>query len=294
MPTPQSPVELSWRIPEEDESQRYRIGTLQVVVATLFFGAIVVGVAPAQMILPSLTAMLAVAVFLLWRNWRKRGPGRPRPDNVRIDQSGVAWRDESGAEHLLERERIEAFHMAEDEDTLRRGPALMLSLSGGFESQPIELHEPATPESVRRVLGSGWNVRELSEEELAARLEAEAIRGVDFSAHLDDGVWEFRGSREALLALCDRLAEIAEKLPSFPKGARPLHLRFGAAKMQFSPASVAHSEVYETSFHGTRNDLATLAAKLGAALEAEDVSAAIEAPVFEDAPDAWRVRLLVI
>src|SRR5688572_16126917 len=101
MPTPQSPVELSWRIPEEDESQRYRIGTLQVVVATLFFGAIVVGLAPRQTILPSLTAMLAVAVFLLWRNWRKRGPGRPRPDNVRIDARGITWRDESGAEHLL-------------------------------------------------------------------------------------------------------------------------------------------------------------------------------------------------
>jgi hypothetical protein len=287
-------VELSWRIPEEDESQRYRIGTLQVVVATLFFGAIVVGLAPRAMILPSLTAMLAVAVFLLWRNWRKRGPGRPRPDNVRIDQRGVAWRDESGSEHLLERERIEAFRVAEDADTLRQVPALLLSLSGGFESQPIELHEPATPESVRRVLGSGWQVRELPANEVAAREEAATIRGVEFSAHLEDGVWEFRGSREAQLAVCDRLAEIGEKLPAFPKGARPLAMRVGSTTLQFSPASVAHSEVCETSFHGTRQDLIALAAKLGAALEAEEVSTSVEAPVFEDAPKAWSMRLVVV
>jgi hypothetical protein len=285
--------ELSWRIPEESEAQRQRIGVMQVAIATLFFAAMVLGLAPRELILPALAVTFVVAGLLLWRNERKYGPRRVRPPNVRLAARGVAWFDAQGQEHLFARERIEAFRVAQAEDTLRPVPALVLALAGGFESQPIELHEPATPANVRQLLGGRLGVPEQSAGDVAERAAAAAMPGVALREDAAEGLWEFSGPRENLLALCDRLAEIAEKLASFPAGARPLALRLGESDLHFAPSPAAAAEVAPASFRGTRNDLAALAASLAAQLEREAPAASIEAPVFADAPEAWQVRFVV-
>ena len=293
MTTPEVPAELSWRIPDEGETQRYRIGALQILVATVFFAAIVVGAAPPDMILPGLAAIVPVAGLLLWRNWRLRGPRRKLPDNVQLGARGVAWLDESGGEHLFARELIESFQLARDEDTVRPVPALLLFLSGGFESQPLEVHEPVTPDDVRRVLVTRLHLKEQTPDELARRVAANTIRGLLFEFDDAEGIWEFRGPRPDLLVLCDRLAEIADKLAHFPPGARPLVVCVGSTPLRFSPATAANAVVIESSFFGPRHDLLTLAAKLGTLLEAAEIDTPVEAPVFEDAADAWHVRMYV-
>lgn len=291
MPPPAEPALLSWRIPLAGEPQLYRIGKLQIVAATLFFGVFVVSVAP-KLFLPSLAAVIPILAYLLWRNWRRKGPGRQLPDNVRIDLRGVAWLDEAGHEHLFGREQIHGFYLGRDKETLRDVPALTLLLAGDFASQPVEIHSPADEEQVRESLAKRLGLRELPPGEVARLATAKIVSDVQLTADAANGIWELRGTRTNLLAACDRLAAEAERLRSIPTGARPVVLHFGNESLRLSPGEGEEPEVFESEFHGSGDQLVALAAKLGARLESADVGDMAEVPIF-DHPDSWLVRLRV-
>lgn len=284
--------ELSWRIPAEGDRQLYRIGVMQVVIASLCFGAMVLVVAPRDMRVAALAAIVPLAGFLLWLNWRKRGSGRRLPDNVRIDSRGVAWFDGAGQENLFARDQIEAFRIDFDEDTLCVVPALHLSLAGGFESQPIELHAPADPERVRQLLAARLRLRQRTTEQVEKQSAAALVSGIEFVPDDDEGVWEFRGTRADLLECCRRLEAVAGRLAAFPLGARPLALRFDATTLHFTPRQSRLSEIDGTTFSGSAEELVALVDKLCEPLASADAGATIEVPAFGD-PDAGHVRLRV-
>lgn len=295
MSPPESPVaepaELSWRIPLASDPQLYRIGTLQILAATLFFGVFVVSVAP-NLLLPALAAVIPIMALLLWRNRRRKGPGRKLPDNVRIDSRGVAWLDEAGHEHLFACEQVEGFSLGSDKDTLRDVPALSLWLAGGFASQPIEVHSPVNEDQLREVLANNLMLREVPAEKIEQLATAAIVSGVDLTVDDPNGLWELRGTRADLLAACDRLAAEAERLRLFPVGARPLTLQFGGESLRLAPGDDEEPNVFDSTFHGSSDQLIALAAKLGSQLESADVGQMVEVPIF-DHPDSWLVRLRV-
>lgn len=284
------PPALSWRIPGAAEAQTYRIGLLQILVGTLFFGVLVFSVAP-NLLLPAVVATVPLLIFLLWRNGRRPGPKRARPDNVRLDERGLTWIDEVGQEHRLAREQIEAFRIAPDADTLRPVEALLLRLTGGFESQPIELHPPADAENVRRVLASKLAIREQTPAEVSADFAAARVPGIDFQL-ADDGAWELKGSRADLLRLCDRLAAEAPRLKKFPAGSRPLRLTLDGETLQLSPCPESAAETLDAEFHGSAEQLLAFAARVEAKLQTAEVGDIWEIPVF-DKPEAGLARVRV-
>ena len=210
---------------------------------------------------------------------------------MQIDVRGVAWFDEAGREHLFARDQIEAFRIKFDEDTLRDVPALLLSLRGGFESQPIELHAPADPEAVQHVLVTRLHLAELTSRQVEEQTAAKNVSGVDFTDHDVADAWEFRGTRASLLALCDRLAAIGGKLAQFPVGARPEVLWFGEIRLQFAPRVDKTSEIDGLCFFGTSDELLEIVGKLREPLCVADVGQTIDAHAFDAKGPLVRVRV---
>jgi hypothetical protein len=286
----QDTAELAWRIPAPGEPQLFRIGLLQIAISTLFFAAIVFALAPPHMVLPAVTAVALLGLFLLWRNWRKYGAGQRRPDNVRIGAAGVTWLDESGGQHLFARADIESFRIQFDPDTLRDVPALLLALAGGYESQPIELYSPAEPERVRQLLASRLNLREETAEETARRSADHNLSGLSAMILEEDDTWELRGSRDSLLAFCARLEDIARRLASFPVGARPLPMRIGEHTLHFSPRVRASPEIEGTDFCGSSEQLIELSQRLRGEIACAASGAKVEVRL-SDTVDEGRIRL---
>ena len=106
----------------------------------------------------ALLGLIPLAVFMAYRRWLSYQRSMVGNDNVRIDEAGIHWIDAVGNDRLFRREDIHGFRIGRDADTLRPVPSLTLHLAGGFVSQPIELHLPATPAAVRDLLFVEWKV----------------------------------------------------------------------------------------------------------------------------------------
>lgn len=162
-PSPHNANRLAWRIPS-DLSARWRIRTLRVLVAgaiAIAVGMVLSSAASSWALLVVGAVVVAGTALLLARRWRRKAAQREQEDNVWLDDSGLHWRD-GDAEGTLPREQVEGFRLGLDPDTVRAIPALTLILVGGFESQPVELHWPATTVEVREFLTRRWSLKETS------------------------------------------------------------------------------------------------------------------------------------
>jgi hypothetical protein len=95
-------------------------------------------------------------------------------------------------------------------------------LRSQFESQPFELHEPASPAAVRACLARQWQI---GEEQPLAGQEGKLPydRAIDLysECHSENYQWHFDGERAAIEDLCDLLEQVPTRFPLPPTGAKP-------------------------------------------------------------------------
>jgi hypothetical protein len=222
-----SAAELRWRISPTGDPLRLRMGLAQVGLATLAAAFVILVSAPAEWRGLALIGLLPLALFVAYRRWLKYQQSLTGDDNVWIDAAGLHWLDQNGREQSFARESAVAFRLGEEPDTLRPVPALTLYLVGGFESQPIELHPPATEAEVRRLLVEQWQLPERSTLPLPSgkgrgegALDYDLAIDVYSECHDDFQEWHFEGTGSAIEELFDAIAEAAH-LPLPPPGAKP-------------------------------------------------------------------------
>lgn len=171
--------QLLWRIPTSDRlSLRTRrrmhllIVTLilsSVLILGLFLAARVRGEAGNPGGLLALLPLIGLMLFYVLRGVRRSHDDRP---NIRLDREGLHWTNSDGSENTIARRQMESFRIGLDPDTVRTIPALTLILVGGFESQPIELHEPAVPQATRQFLLDELRLAEQESGEFARRFHS--------------------------------------------------------------------------------------------------------------------------
>lgn len=211
---------LAWRVPTSGDPRLLRLSLAQVALATVVAGLLIVVAAPREWVAAGLLGLIPLAIFMAYRRWSAYRHSLEGKDNVRIDDLGVHWLNSAGKEHSFQRDVIAGFHIGHDEETLRPVPALTLHLAGGFESQPIELHPPATSEVVRELLAGHWNITEqppvprgVGDYDVAAMIYSEC--------HEEFREWHWEGSREELGRFFGLFAAAADELPCPPAGAKP-------------------------------------------------------------------------
>ncbi|MEQ8791371.1 MAG: hypothetical protein RIC55_34230 [Pirellulaceae bacterium] len=153
---------LAWRVPSHVSSLRLSARSLRVLLSGVLALALGIALSTGSSWWPAL-AVGTVSISALSIYWysRSRRAAASQEDNVWLDQHGLHWSD-GVAEGALPRQQIEGFRLGLDPDTVRAIPALTLILVGGFESQPVELHAPATPTDVRAFLMDQWRLEEIA------------------------------------------------------------------------------------------------------------------------------------
>jgi hypothetical protein len=195
--------------------------------------------APREWLGPALVGIVPVAVFAAYRKWLARQQAAAGPPNVWIDGAGLHWLDAAGQAQMFARQDVHSFRIGCDDDTTHPVPALTLSLAGGFESQPIELHPPATPNEVRRLLVDEWNLPELpAEKPRADGLVYDLALDVYSECHDDFQEWHLEGSRRALGELFAAIGEAGRTLPEAPPGAKPARRVFHCRRREASQLRV--------------------------------------------------------
>jgi hypothetical protein len=238
----QTPV-LSWRIPTTGDPRRLKLALAQVGLATIVAALVLLVAAPREWLVPALVGLIPLAVFVAYRRWQRFQQSLVGPANVWIDGAGVHWLDAAGAEQQFARDAVTGFRVSIEEDTLRAVPALTLQLAGGFESQPLELYPPATPEIVRELLSQSWGIAEHEPRDMQRNYD----HAVDVysECHEEARAWHWEGTREALTEFIALVAGAARELPPPPPGARPaqriiLCRRREPARLRLAHAAVAH------------------------------------------------------
>ena len=233
--------ELSWRIPTTGDPRLLRIGLAQVGLASIVAALILIVAAPREWMVPALVGLIPLDIFMAYRRWRAFHRSGGGANNVWIDDAGLHWVDAAGHERTFVREDVTSFSIGHDQETVRGVPSLTLQMSSGFESQPIELYEPATPQNVRALLTSHWNLVEFqrgAEAEAAAYDVAVCVYG---ECHDDFQEWHWEGTKEELARFFGLLAAAAEELPPPPPGARPMQRTVITTRRQTARLRVAHA-----------------------------------------------------
>jgi hypothetical protein len=212
---------LSWRVPTSGDPRLLRLALAQVGLATIVAALVLLVAAPRHWLAPALVGLIPLAVIMAFRRWRAYQRALMGQDNVWIDAAGVHWLDRDGQERAFSRSDVLGFAIARDEDTLRPVQSLTLDLAGGFESQPIELHPPATAEAVREVLREKWNVVERERGSRKSAADYDLAFYVYSECHEDFQEWHWEGTREELSRFFQAVAAAAEELPEAPPGAKP-------------------------------------------------------------------------
>jgi hypothetical protein len=212
---------LSWRVPTSGDPRLLRLALAQVGLASVVAGLILLVAVPREWLGPALFGLIPLAIFMAYRRWHAYQRSMDGGDNVRLNERGLHWLDTRENEQGFNREEVVAFHIGRDGDTLRPVPALTLHLKGGFESQPIELHPPATSDVVRRVLTEDWHLRERDQPmDSAGHYDmAFAIYG---ECHEEFQEWHWEGAGDELTRFFALFAVVADELPLPPLGAKPL------------------------------------------------------------------------
>jgi hypothetical protein len=240
---------LGWRIPTAGDPRLLRFGLAQVGLATIVAALVLAMAAPRAWLGWGLAGLVPLAVFMAYRKWNRYQQSLAGPDNVRIDDAGLHWHDASGQEQSFRRADVTAFRIAREEDTLREVPALTLYLAGGFESQPLELHPPASDDAVRQFLAGRWGLAERPQATTQTESPGyEQAFDVYSECHDDFQEWHWEGTREQLAQLFGWLASAAEALPLPPRGAKPLLRTALLRRRQPLRLRVAHSSVPHFEF----------------------------------------------
>jgi hypothetical protein len=228
---------LRWRIPPEGDPRVLRLKLAQTGLATVVCALILLLAAPRDVLGIGLAALLPVAVFMAFRQWSRYQQSLAGPDNTWLDDAGVHWLDAAGNQQSLPREEARGFRIAVEEDTLRAVEALTLYLSDSRESQPLELHPPATAEGVRRLLIQQWQI----EEQPAAAAAPGYDRAIDIysECHNEFQEWHLEGTRAALGEFFDAIAEVAD-LPLSPMGIKPTRRVILARRRTATRLSIEH------------------------------------------------------
>jgi hypothetical protein len=272
----QAPVAcLSWRVPTTGDPQLLKIALAQVGLASIVAATVLLVAAPREWLVPGLLGLIPLAIFMAYRRWRLYRQSQAGSDNVWIDDGGVHWIDTRGEERTFPRDDVVGFHIGRDDDTLREVSSLTLQLKGGYESQPIELHPPATPQAVRRLLGQGWGVVERDDN---ADERYDALANVYGECHTDFQEWHWEGTRDELRQFFALIAAAADELPLPPPGFKPtartvLLNRRDPLRLRISNAPAAHFD-FDTlaAPAGVLSDIAARAdAALAAAHETDDL-----------------------
>jgi hypothetical protein len=228
---------LRWRIPPEGDPRVLRLRLAQTGLATVVCALVLLLAAPRDVLRIGLAALVPVAVFMAFRQWSRYQKSLAGPDNTWLDERGVHWLDAAGNEQSLPRAEIVGFRVGLEEDTLRSVPALTLYLPQSHESQPLELHPPATPEEVRRYLVQQWHL----EERPADRSAPGYDRAIDVYSECHDEFqeWHLEGTPAALGEFFDALAEVAD-LPLAPPGVKSTRRVVLARRREPSRLSIEH------------------------------------------------------
>jgi hypothetical protein len=215
-----SECRLSWRIPTGGDPRLLRFRLAQVGLATIVAALVLCVAAPRGWLGWALAGLLPLAVFVAYRRWRDYHQSQTGPDNVRLDGTGLHWQDAGGQERSFSRQSVTGFRIGREEDTLRPLPALTLLLAGGFESQPLELHPPASEDAIRQLLCETWGVEERPATN-AQSLGYDRALDVYSECHDDYQEWHWEGTREQLGEFFHSLRTAADELPPPPIGAKP-------------------------------------------------------------------------
>jgi hypothetical protein len=239
---------LSWRIPTSGDPRLLRLGLAQVGLASIVAALVLIVAVPREWLVPALLGLIPLAVLMAFRRWKAYRQSMEGQDNVRIDSAGIHWLDAAGEERTFRREDVVGFQIGRDDDTLRPVPALKLRLAGGFVSQPVELHPPATSEAVRGLLVGEWNVAELEVESPSDSGNYDAAFLVYSECHEEFHEWHWEGTGQELRRFFELFAAADDELPLPPAGAKPaerivllnrrqaMRLRLGiSAAAQFEP-----------------------------------------------------------
>jgi hypothetical protein len=262
--------ELRWRIPTSGDPRVLKLALARVLLGTVVCTLVLLVAAPSEWLAASLVALLPLTLFLAYRQWRSHQLSLAGPDNVRLDPAGLHWTDPAGGEQTLPRALAVGFRIQAEPDTLRPVEALTLYLDGGFESQPIELHSPATAEAVRNLLDADWRLAERESESTSQSLAYDLAIDVYSECHEEHQQWHLEGNQAALTELFQEIDRAAEQLPLAPPGAKPAQRVLLLRRREASELVVARDRVTHVEHDricGTAEVLAELARQGLAALE---------------------------
>src|SRR6478752_6698379 len=237
---------LSWRVPTSGDPRLLRLALAQVGLASIVAALILMVAVPRDWLGLALFGLIPLAIFMAYLRWRAYQRSMDGADNVRLDNKGLYWLDAVENERGFGREEVVGFQIGRDADTLRPVPALTLHLKGGFESQPIELHPPATSDAVRRVLSEDWHVAEC-ERTPTDNTSYDAAVAVYGECHEEFQEWHWEGTPEELRRFFAMFANAADELPLPPPGAKPLSriillTRRDPTRLRLSRDRLAHLE----------------------------------------------------
>jgi hypothetical protein len=194
------------------------VALAQVGLASIVAALLLLVAAPREWLVPGLLGLIPFAIFMAYRRWNTYRHALVGGDNVRIDPLGIHWLDAGGHERTFQRGHVVGFRIGRDHDTLHPVPSLTLHLNGGLESQPIELHPPATPEVVRGLLETQWRIAEHASD---ADGNYDELANVYGECHAEFQEWHWEGTRDELRRFFALVAAAADELPLPPPGVKP-------------------------------------------------------------------------
>lgn len=126
-----------------------------------------------------LIAIAAIVIVGLAMIYRARLPQPEEEANIFIDSEGLQWRGKNEVGEL-NRAAMTGFRIGIDEELECAAPMVTFQLIGDWESQPLAIHEPASPAVLRKFL-----VEDL---ELAEKQLAEAELGDNIFRAINNGL----------------------------------------------------------------------------------------------------------
>jgi hypothetical protein len=271
-------------VPTAGDPRVLRLGLAQIGLASIVAALMLFVAVPREWLGLALLGLIPLAVYMAYRRWLAYQRSMAGSDNVRIDEAGIHWIDAACEDRLFRREDIRGFSIGRDADTLRPVPSLTLHLAGGFVSQPIELHLPATPTSVRNLLLDQWKIAEREPPANSDAGDYDVAIAVYGECHDDYQEWHWEGTRDELARFFALFAAAADELPLPPPGAKPAAKTIQTTRRQPARLSIAHS-------HHSHFDAETLAAPAATLQDIADRGAAVLSSSDDDDDQKFDVAL---
>jgi hypothetical protein len=253
---------------------------------------------PRDWLVPGLLGLIPLAVFMAYFRWVAYRRSLLGNDNVRLDDAGVHWLDPAGQEHSFRRNEVIGFQIGRSIDTLRPVPSLTLHLSGGWESQPIELHQPATPDVVSQLLTDTWKIAEREREPNTTDAgDYDIAVSVYGECHDEFQEWHWEGTKDELTKLFAQFQIAADELPLPPPGVKPRTRTINLSRRQptrLRLAHTAHAHFESDIIAGPANLLRDVATRGASAVAGIDGSGDAKFDVQLELRNAWTFHLHVL